>query len=116
MLTSPGNTTALSELADSAGRPVVDRDMVFAISHSGLMVGINLSTGEREWARNVGGIKTPWAAGGWGYVLTGDNQLLCLQRKDGKVKWIHQLPRWEEPDAKDDPITFSGPVLISDRL
>ncbi len=29
MLTSPGNTTALAELDDIAGRPVVDREMVF---------------------------------------------------------------------------------------
>ncbi len=45
MLTSSGGVTALSELDDIAGRPVVDRDLVFAISHSGLMVAINLSTG-----------------------------------------------------------------------
>ena len=115
-LTSSGMVTALSELDDIAGRPVVDRDMVFAISHSGMMVGINLSTGERAWVRNVGGINTPWVAGDFVYVLTTDQQLLCLERKDGKVKWIHQMPRWKNPDDRDGPIVWSGPVLVSDRL
>jgi outer membrane protein assembly factor BamB len=116
MLTKSGNVTALSELDDIAGRPVVDRDMVFAISHSGLMAAINLNTGERVWARDVGGIQTPWTAGDFVYVLTSDAQVLCLQRKDGKVKWIHQLSRWEDPNSRDSPIVWSGPVLVSDRL
>lgn len=116
MLTKSGNVTALSELDDIAGRPVVDRDMVFAISHSGIMAAISLNTGERVWSRDVGGIQTPWAAGDYVYVLTSDNQLLCLQRKDGQVKWIHQLPRWEDPRNRDGAIIWSGPVLVSDRL
>jgi len=116
MLTRSGTTTALSELDDIAGRPVVDRDMVFAISHSGVMAAINLNTGERVWARDIAGIQTPWMAGDFVYVLTTDSRLLCLERRDGKVKWIHQLPRWRDEENKDDPIVWTGPVLISNRL
>jgi outer membrane protein assembly factor BamB len=116
MLTKSGNVTALSELDDIAGRPVIDRDMVFAISHSGLMAAINLNTGDRIWTRDIGGIQTPWAAGDYLYVLTTEGQVLCLQRKDGLVKWIHQLPRWESPKDREDPIVWSGPMLVSDRL
>jgi outer membrane protein assembly factor BamB len=116
MLTRSGNVTALSELDDIAGRPVVDRDMVFAISHSGVMVAINLNTGERAWARDVGGIQTPWVAGDFLYVLTTEGDVLCLARKDGRVKWIHQLTRWQDMENKEDLITWSGPVLVSDRL
>jgi outer membrane protein assembly factor BamB len=116
MLTKAGNVTALSELDDIAGRPVVDRDMVFAISHSGMMAAISLNTGERVWSRDVGGIQTPWAAGDFVYVLTTDGQVLCLQRKDGRVKWVHQLSRWGDPANSDDPIVWSGPVLVSNRL
>jgi outer membrane protein assembly factor BamB len=116
MLTRTGTTTALSELDDIAGRPVIDRDMVFAISHSGLMAAINLNSGERVWTRDVGGIQTPWAAGDFVYVLTTDAELLCLSRKDGKLKWMHQLPRWEDPDDRDEPIVWAGPVLVSNRL
>jgi outer membrane protein assembly factor BamB len=116
MLTRSGTRTALSELDDIAGRPVVDRDMVFAIAHSGVMVAINLDSGQRVWTRDIGGIQTPWVAGDFLYVLTTDQLLLCLQRKDGRVKWVHQLPRWKDLDDKDEPIVWSGPVLVSDRL
>ena len=116
MLTSPGNTTALSELDDIAGRPVVDRDMVFAISHSGLMAAITLNTGDRAWSRDIGGIQTPWVAGDFIYVISTDQQLLCLTRKEGRVKWMHQLPRWGDEHEKSDPIVWAGPVLVSDRL
>ena len=116
LLTHSGVVTALSELDDIAGRPVVDRDVVYAISHSGIMVAININTGDRLWSRDIGGIQTPWAAGDYVYVLTIDQQLICLTRKEGKVKWMHQLQRWEDPDAKSGAIVWAGPVLVSDRL
>jgi len=115
-LTASGNLTALSELDDIAGRPVVDRDMVFAISHAGVMVAINLNNGERVWSRDVGGVQTPWAAGDYVYVSTTEGQLLCLTRKEGKVKWLHQLQRWEDRDNKSGIIFWAGPVLVSNRL
>ena len=115
MLTRSGGVTALSDLDDIAGRPVADRDLVFAISHSGVMVAINVNTGDRVWSRDLGGIQTPWAAGDFLYVLTSDSQLLCLARKDGRVKWIKQLQRYRDENKKYS-ITWSGPVLVSDRL
>jgi outer membrane protein assembly factor BamB len=117
MLTRSHGVTALSEIDDIAGRPVVDRDLVFAISHSGVMAAIQLDSGDRQWARDVGGIQTPLPAGDYVYVVTLESQLLCLTRKEGKVKWIHQMPRWTDPtDTSSDPIVWSGPVLVSDRL
>ncbi|HTT98878.1 MAG TPA: PQQ-binding-like beta-propeller repeat protein [Rhizomicrobium sp.] len=116
MLTGSGAATPLSELDDIAGRPVVDRDMVFAISHSGVMAAITLNTGDRTWSRDVGGIQTPWVAGDFIYVLSIDQRLICLTRKEGRVKWVHQLSRWEDAAEKSDPIVWAGPVLVSDRL
>ena len=74
------------------------------------------SSGERVWSRDLGGIETPWVAGDFLYVLTIDARLICLERKDGKVKWIHQLPRWEDEKNRDGPIFWTGPVLVSNRL
>lgn len=116
MLTHSGVATALSELDDIAGRPVVDRDLVFVISHSGIMAAININTGDRQWSRDIGGIQTPWVAGDYVYVLTVDQQVICLTRKEGKVKWIHQLQRWSDTEGKHGPIVWAGPVLVSDRL
>jgi outer membrane protein assembly factor BamB len=116
VLSRSGQVTALSELDDIAGRPVIDRGEVYAISHSGVMAAWNMVSGERLWTRNVGGTQTPWAAGDYVYVLTGDGQLLCLTRKEGKVRWLHQLPQYEDEENKNRPIDWTGPVLVSNRL
>jgi outer membrane protein assembly factor BamB len=107
---------ALSSLADIRGAPVIDRDRVFAISHSGLMVSIDLRTGDRVWEQDIGGVHAPWVAGDFIYVLSADNQLICLTRADGRVRWARELPQWENPEKKRDPIVWSGPVLAGDRL
>jgi outer membrane protein assembly factor BamB len=116
VLSKSGHVTALSELDDVAGRPVIDRGVVYAISQSGMIAAFAIGTGERMWARDIGGIQTPWAAGDFVYVLDNAARLLCLTRKEGKVKWIHQLPGYENMDSKSSPIIWAGPVLVSDRL
>jgi outer membrane protein assembly factor BamB len=95
---------------------VIDRDMVFAISHSGVMAAIALASGDRAWTRDIGGTQTPWVAGDYVYVLTGDEQVMCLTRKEGKVRWIHQLPAFTDPDRKRHPIDWAGPILVSNKL
>jgi outer membrane protein assembly factor BamB len=116
VLSKSGHVTALSALDDIAGRPVIDRGQVYAVSQSGMMAAFSIGTGERMWARDVGGIQTPWAAGDFVYVLDNQARLICLTRKEGKVKWIHQLPAFENMESKKDPIIWAGPVLVSDRL
>jgi len=116
VLSRTGAVTQLSEIDAIAGRPVIDRDMVFAISQSGVLAGINFSTGDRVWSKEIGGIQTPWVAGDYVYVVTNSSQLLCLTRREGKVRWVHQLPQYGDPDAKRYPILWSGPVLVSNKL
>jgi outer membrane protein assembly factor BamB len=117
MLSRTGNVTALTALNDIAGRPVIDRGMVFAISHSGRMVAIDIRSGERVWTNNVSGTQTPWVAGDFVFVVSIDGQLICLSRKDGRIKWITQLQHNEDPDGKSsNPVYWAGPVLASDRL
>ncbi len=115
-LASTRLTGALSSLADIRGAPVIDRDRVFAISHSGLMVSIDLRSGSRVWEQEIGGASGPWVAGDFVYVLSNDVDLVCLTRQDGKVRWVHELARYEDPEDKSDPIRWAGPVLAGDRL
>jgi outer membrane protein assembly factor BamB len=116
VLSRSGHVTAVSQLDDIAGRPVIDRNVLYAISQSGMMAAFSLNTGERMWSREIAGIQTPWAAGDYVYVLDMSARLICLTRKEGKVRWIHQLPAFEKPEDKKDPILWAGPVLVSDRL
>ena len=116
VLSRTGHVTQLSEIDSIAGRPVIDRDMVFAISQSGVLVGINLSTGDRAWVKEIGGIQTPWVAGDYVYVVDNNAHLICLTRKEGKVRWVHQLPAFGNPEKQRYPILWAGPVLVSNKL
>jgi len=115
-LTSTGAVDAVSALADIRGRPVIDRGRVFAVSHAGRMVAIDLRSGERVWDQGIGSSHGAWVAGDYLYVLSNDNELVCLTRDEGKVRWLRQLPSYENEKDKEDPITWTGPILGGDRL
>jgi len=107
---------AVSGMADIRGLPVIDRGRVYGISHSGRMAAIDLRTGERIWEQEIGGTDTPWIAGDFIFVLGNNGELVCLTRRDGRVRWIFQLPRYENPEKKRGALQWSGPVLAGDRL
>jgi outer membrane protein assembly factor BamB len=107
---------ALSTLADIRGRAVIDRDLVIAVSHSGLLAAIDLRRGNRAWDRDIGGSQSPWVAGDFVYVLDNNGELICLTRDDGRIRWIQSLPLWEDEEDKEDQIFWAGPVLAGDRL
>lgn len=115
-LTRTGNVTSLTELNDIAGRPVIDRGRVYAVSHSGRAVSIDIRTGERVWTRNIAGTQTPWVAGGFIFVVTLDAEVVALSRRDGRIRWIQKLERFEDEEDRDGPIEWSGPILAGDRL
>jgi outer membrane protein assembly factor BamB len=107
---------SLSQLADIRGRPVIDRDLVVAVSHSGVTAAIDLANGRRVWTNNFGGSQSPWAAGDYIYMLTREGDVLCLTRDQGRIRWVQSLPTFENMEEKKRPIYWSGPVLAGDRL
>ena len=48
--------------------------------------------------------------------LTTDNQLICLTRNEGRVRWLTQLDRWQDVEKKKNPILWVGPVLGGGKL
>jgi outer membrane protein assembly factor BamB len=98
------------------GMPVIVSNTVYAISMGGLMLALDLRSGRRLWERDVGSGETPCVAGDWIYIVSLDQQAACINRSDGRVAWVTQLPQWENPEKSRDPITWTGPVLAGDRL
>ena len=107
---------AISDLADIRGRPVIDRGTVFAVSHSGRMVAIDLRTGNRIWEQEIGSLENPWVAGDFIYVLTPDSEVVCLSRGDGRIRWVRPLPRHRREVERKDPLFWTGPVVAGDRV
>lgn len=115
-LTAVRRADAVSSLADIRALPVIDRDVVFAISHASRMVALDLRTGTRLWDRNIGGLNMPWVAGEYIFLVNNQQQVLAVTRRGGRVKWITQLRQWEDEEDRTDPVTWVGPVLAGDRL
>ena len=108
--------TSVANLSDIDASPVIDNGQVFAVGQGGRMVALDLISGQRIWELNIAGIATPWVAGQWVFVVTDDAKLVAIERDTGKVRWINQLPAFENPKGKRGPISYVGPVLAGDRL
>jgi outer membrane protein assembly factor BamB len=115
-LARTGRATAMAALSDIDASPVIDRGRVYAIGHGGRMAALELATGQRVWERNFAGVSTPWVAGEFLYTVTLEGELLCLTRAEGKVRWVNELQRWKNPKKKTKPISWTGPVLGSEKL
>ena len=107
---------AVTSIAHIRGRPVIDRGVVYVVANSRRTVAIDLRTGTRLWEVPIGGLQGPWVAGEFIYIVTRDAELICLTRRGGRIRWVTQLPRYEDEEDKEDPIQWSGPILVSDRL
>ncbi|MEA3050278.1 MAG: outer membrane protein assembly factor BamB [Sphingomonadales bacterium] len=109
-------STTVTSMSDIDAEPVIDGGRVYAVGQGGRMVAIELITGQRVWEINIAGISTPWVAGDWVFVIDDDGQLLCLSRSNGHVKWLTQLPHYENAKKKSGAIDYVGPVLAGGRL
>ncbi|MCL6683370.1 PQQ-binding-like beta-propeller repeat protein [Sphingomonas alba] len=109
-------STSVAALSDIDADPVVDGGQVFSIGKGGRMVALELTSGQRMWELNIAGNATPWVAGDWVFVVTDEAKAIALNRTNGKVRWINQLPRWENEKGKKNPIFYYGPVLAGGRL
>jgi outer membrane protein assembly factor BamB len=106
----------ISSLADIRGMPVIDRGQVFAASNAGRLVSIDLRSGGRIWDANIGSIYTPWVAGDFMFLTTVEDELVCMTRRDGRVRWVLPLPRFRDEKAKRGRIIWTGPILAGAKL
>lgn len=106
----------LTALSDIRGMPVIDDNMVYAISYGGKMAGIDLRSGARLWQKDIAGPKTPWVAGSGIFVITSENQIVALDKTTGTVLWVSQLARYKDKEDKTGPILWTGPIMAGNRL
>ena len=111
-----GGQAGLTDLSGIRALPVIDAGRVFAIGSGGLLVALDLRSGRRLWEREAGGLQTPWLAGDWMFVQTGNQALAAVGRDDGRVRWATDLPRYENPEKKRGPLYWTGPVLAGGKL
>ena len=105
-----------ANIAQVRGHPVIDEGLVMAISNSNLMLAIDQRTGMPVWEAGLGGAQTPWPAGDSIFVVTQDAQLVALSRQNGAIRWASPLQRYRDPEDREDPLVWAGPVLAGGQL
>ena len=115
-LSQSASLTALASLNDIAGSPVIDRGLVYVISHAGKLTAIDIRSGQRVWEAPIAGVQMPWVAGDFIFVVSVDAELVCLSREDGAVIWVSQLPRYENEKKRTGRISWAGPILAGGNL
>lgn len=125
VLSRTSRTNALSELRDIAGRPVISRGFVYAVSQSGVMQALDIRTGAPRWELPIGGVNAPLPVGDVVYVVSKTGELTVINRDTGQIYWTRDLNDgrirteggWFFGMGKRTVRpSWSGPVLASNRL
>ena len=124
-LSRASRTNALSEIRDIAGRPVISRGVVYAVSHSGVMSAMDIRSGQPKWAPlPIGGVNAPLPVGEVVYVVSKEGELTVINRDSGQIYWTRDLNEGRVRqeggmfgffDRTVRPI-WSGPLMASSRL
>lgn len=115
-LSRESRLTALSSLNDIAGSPVIDRGLVYVVSHGGRFSAVDIRTGQAVWEMPVASLQMPWVAGDFIYVVTIEGELICVTRNDGGIVWLSQLRQYKNEKKKKGRISWAGPVYAGDSL
>lgn len=103
-------------LNDIDATPIIKNDVVYSIGNGGLMMAISTKNGSYLWKKEIAGITDFWLAGDFLYVINHDDKLLAIQRSNGGIKWISQLPNFKEEKKPETKIIYSGVVMVGDKL
>ncbi|MCX5617774.1 PQQ-like beta-propeller repeat protein [Bombella sp. TMW 2.2543] len=107
---------AMLDFACVRGGPVVVGNTAYAISLSRVLVAIDMRSGRRLWEREVSGQSPLCVCGEWLFVISLDQQLACIDRVTGQVRWVKQLMRYKKPEHEKGPVQWSGPILLNNKL
>lgn len=114
-LTSTGRYTPLSAINDISGRPVIQDNVVYASSHTGVTVAIDARSGARIWSKTFGSRQGPLVEGDYIFVVGTNSKVACFNKIDGKLAWIRDLPEFKD-NNQERRIVWTGPVMASGKL
>ncbi len=102
----------LSSVPDVTALPVLDRDLAIGIGFGKRMLAVSTENGQRVWQREIGSLETPWVAGNSIFVITSENKLVSLVRKNGAINWVYDLDNIN----RDEEEFWTGPIFAGSRL
>jgi outer membrane protein assembly factor BamB len=114
-LFSPKNSSVVT-LNDIDASPIVEEGTLYAVSHEGVLVAVDILSGKRQWEQPISSLNTPWLSGDFLFVMTTRDELVCLHRTDGKIKWVVPFVSYEDEANKKHKIVWNGPVVAGGKI
>lgn len=116
---SLGGSNGLGAMLDFScvrGAPVIKDGTAYAVSMSQVLVAIDMRSGRRLWEREVSAQSPLCLCDDWLFVVSTDQQLACIDRLSGHVRWITQLRRFRRQEVQKDAVQWVGPLLVDGKL
>ncbi len=115
-LASAQKTSASAEFTGFGGDPVLAGGVAFASSKNRMMAATHVFTGRRIWEQEIAAHDVPWLSGNFLFVLTPEAQVAAVYARDGRIKWVYDLPRYAKAEKQLEPYHWQGPIGINDQL
>ncbi len=103
----------VSSIAHIRARPIIEESTAYLASHGGRVGAYDILTGKKRWTSEIGALRTPALAGNFIFLITTNDDLVCMLKSTGQVRWAVPLPRKRE---SDDVITWAGPIVVNQQL
>lgn len=112
-LTPALRVDTVSSIAHIRARPIIDNNIVYLASHGGRLAAYDLLDGNKIWSKDIGALRTPALAGDFLFLITTNDDLVCVLKATGQVKWAIALPRKRE---SEEVVTWAGPIVANNQL
>ena len=117
VLARAGTLSSFSHMANIATSPLISGDKVYSLGRTGRGVSLDITTGTRQWTREIDATFTPWLVGNFIYLVTSEGQLLCLQKDTGRIRWLVDLSQATGEGAdEEEEILWTGPVVAGGKV
>lgn len=103
---------SLSSISHIRARPIISQGVIYAVSHGGRMAAIDVNSGIRLWQKDISSIRTPAIIGNYMYLISTNNELVCLNRQNGDIVWTINLPMTDDGQK----VNWAGPIATSQGL
>lgn len=114
-LSSNDRTNAAAAFAGVNADPAVQDGVAYVVSAAGSMVASAVLNGRPLWQQEVSALVSPWPAGNVVYVLTAQQQLAALLKRDGSVRWVKNLAEKDDDGKLLTPKRFA-PILVNNTV
>lgn len=110
--------SAVSQITDVTGAPVIVGSTLYAGNHSGRTVAFDVNSGQRLWTAREGALGPVWPAGGSLFLISDRSQVVRVSAADGAVIWAADLPGYlkDKPRKRGPSYSNHGPILAGGRV